>query len=338
MLGLVASVLLTVVLATGAIGASGASGASVEFAFTDPDITESSALVVDPASALFVTTNDSGDDGRIFAVDALTGDTVGVTRWRAITGEAGPQDVEALAPAGPGEVWVADIGDNEARRDTVRVVRVPVGRGDREVEVAAYDLVYPAGPRDAETLLVDPDGRLIVVTKGLLGGEVLRAEEPLDPDRPNALSRIGVALPLATDGAFFPDGRHFVLRGYGSAVIYAYPSLDEVGNFGLPDQQQGEGIAVDDSGAVFLSSEGERSDVLRVRLPRDVRRAMALAEPAPATSTPGSRSTSEPATEPASVRDGGTESPLWRWAIGGLMGVVGLGIVLVLVRSLRPRG
>ena len=77
----------------------------VVFRFQDPAIVEASGLVVQ--DGLFLTTNDSGDTGRVFAVDPDTGRTTGVTTWASE-----PQDVEALAPAGGGEVWVGDIGDN----------------------------------------------------------------------------------------------------------------------------------------------------------------------------------------------------------------------------------
>lgn len=191
----------------------------VALTFTDPAITESSGLVVDASSGLVVTTNDSGDTGRVFAVDPVTGDTVGTTTW-----SDDPVDVEALAPAGPGEVWVADIGDNDAVRPSVYVARVPVGRGDRTVVPRArHELVYPDGPRDAESLLVDPQGRLLVVTKGLLGGQVLRTDGPPDPDGPTPMAVVGVTLPIATDAAFLPDGRHLVVRSYGTAVVHAYP-------------------------------------------------------------------------------------------------------------------
>src|SRR5690349_11218584 len=65
-------------------------------------------------------------------------------------------DVEALAPDGRGKVWVGDIGDNVESRSTVQVTRVPVGPGDTEVSVESFDLSYPDGPHDAETLLCDP--------------------------------------------------------------------------------------------------------------------------------------------------------------------------------------
>jgi len=227
-----------------------------DFAFQDPAIVESSGLVV--RDGLFVTVNDSGDSGRIFTVDS-TGATVGVTSWSPT-----PTDDEALAPAGPGEVWVGDIGDNTASRASITVVRVPFGPGDRTVTPPSYSLVYPDGAHDAETLLAAPDGRLLVVSKELFGGAVYEAPAHLSESEPNELRRVGGAIGFATDGSFFPDGRHYVLRDYGSAAVYSYPGFHRLASFDLPAQRQGEGIAVDPDGWVHVSSEGEHTQVLRV--------------------------------------------------------------------------
>ena len=230
------------------------------FTFTDPDIVESSALV--DLDGLVVTTNDSGDSGRVFVVDPRTGDTVGVTRWASE-----PEDVEALAPAGPGHVWVADIGDNRHARASVQVLRVPVGRGDRTVTPEAFDLVYPDGSFDAEALLAHPvTGRLLVVTKGVFSGTVYAAPARLRADRPNRLVEVGTAPGIVTDATFLPGGGAVVMRTYGSAHLVAYPSWQDLAAWDLPTQDQGEGIAV--SGRrLLLSTEGARSDVLAVDLP-----------------------------------------------------------------------
>lgn len=306
---------------------------SVELRFADPAITESSGLVA--RDGLFVTSNDSGDSGRVFTVDPADGRTVGVTTWSA--DGVGPLDVEAVSPildgaarVGRTAVWVGDIGDNSAARDHVTVVRVPVGRGDRAVTPTPYTLVYPGGARDAETLIAAPDGRLLVVTKGLLGGEVLISPARLDPDRPNRMRSIGVALGFATDGAFFPDGRHVVVRGYGSAAVYTYPGLHEVGRFDLPDQPQGEGIAIDEDGAVFVSTEGVHTRVLRVRLPAAIAEAVAPAPVEPLASEPRDDVPAEP-DRPVSGTDA---PPLWPWALGGFAGLGALGALVVLARRL----
>ncbi|MCM0620781.1 hypothetical protein [Nocardioides bruguierae] len=249
-------------------GAAGDGSGSVVLVWDDPRIIESSGLV--DTGRYLVTTNDSGDSGQVFTVAARgedAGETVGVTTW-----SDDPTDVEALAPAGRGHVWVGDIGDNNAVRDSIQVARVPVGAGDRTVSPTVYDLVYPDGARDAETLLRHPrTGRLFVVSKELLGGSVYAAPATLDPDGPNELTRVGPVLPIATDGSFGLDGRSVVVRGYFSSVVYAWPSLRRVAEVAMPDQQQGEGIAVDRRGRLLVSTEGRGTEVLRVATPVRVR-------------------------------------------------------------------
>jgi hypothetical protein len=301
--------------------------------FDDPAIVEASDLVVD--DGLFVTTNDSGDTGQVFVVDDH-GRTVGLTRW-----SNAPTDVEALAPAGPGAVWVGDIGDNEGRRSSVSIARVPVGRGDREAHPTSYRLTYPDGGTDAETLMRDPvTGRLYIATKNVFGGLLYAVPDHLDASRPNPLKPVGRVLPVATDGAFFPDGKHLVVRDYTSAVVYAWPSLQPVGSFPLPAQRQGEGIAVSTDGVVYLSSEGPRSAVLRVSLPRRIQQVVTGA-PGVSPSSGDSGRTGAPsadASEPGSVADPADSEPAgrdpWPWLLGGLLGVVA---IVVLLRALRPR-
>lgn len=319
-----ASAAVLVVLAGPAVPASASEPHATEVTrFWDPAIVEASALVV--RDGLYLTTNDSGDTGRVFAADA-SGRTVGVTHW-----SDDPVDVEALAPAGPDAVWVGDIGDDLGHRSFVTVTRVPVGRGDRTVRPTSYRLAYPGGARDAETLVRNPvTGRLYVASKDLLGGTLYAVPRHLRPDRVNRLVPVGRVLPLATDGAFFPDGRHLVVRGYVTATVYEWPSLRRVASFALPAQRQGEGIAIGADGEVYLSSEGRRSAVLRMPLPAGVRRALAPASRPPSPSSPSAAPSSSTA---PSTGDPAGSTPLWPWLLGG---VVGLGAVAVLLRSLRP--
>ncbi len=211
---------------------------------------------------LVVTTNDSGDSGRVFVVDPATGGTVGVTSW-----PSAPVDVEAIAPAGPGQVWVGDLGDNRAVRDSVEVFRVPVGRGDVAATPTAYELVYPDGARDAEALVRHPvTGQLFVITKGIFGGTVYAAPVPLRADRPNRLVEVGEAPGIVTDATFLPGGGGVVMRTYTDAYVADFPSWQPVTSWALPAQDQGEGITVGPDG-LLLSSEGARSKVLSVPLP-----------------------------------------------------------------------
>ncbi len=231
------------------------------FAFAGDDVVESSGLVDRGGTVL--TVNDSGDDAVVYGVDAATGRTTTRTTYAdAVT------DVEALAPGAHGTVWSGDIGDNRADRDDVSVYRVRPTGGARPGQ--RYRLAYPDGPRDAETLLVQPrTQRVFVVSKSVFGGTVYAAPRRLRTgDRPNRLTAFARVPGLVTDGAFWPDGRHVVLRTYDSATVYTFPGFQPTGTVRLPAQPQGEGISVGVDGRVLVSSEGLHAEVLRVRLPR----------------------------------------------------------------------
>lgn len=307
------------------------------FRFQDAEIVESSGLVVE--GDLAHTVNDSGDIGRVFTVDTTTGETVGVTFWAD-----GPRDVEALAPGGPGHVWVADIGDNGGSRDSVSVTRVPVGQGDRTVDEETIDLVYPDGARDAESLLVHPvTGRIYIATKGVFGGELHAAPPDLADDAPNVLGLVGPVAGIVTDGAFFNDGEHLIVRSYSDAVVYTFPDLEPVGSFNLPSQVQGEGIAVPSGPLVdfvYLSSEGQRAPVLRVPIPpRIVEQLASAPNPTPTPTEPVSAPVSpvpEPsggATSVEEITPQALDRDAWPRVVSAL---IFLGVLGVLVRALRP--
>ncbi len=282
----------------------------VVFRFQDARIDEASDLVV-LGGGLFATANDSGDTGRVFVVDSH-GDTVGVTQW-----EDHPTDVEALAPAPDGRLWVGDIGDNLATRTHVEVAEISVGRGLRTEHPTPVRLTYPDGPHDAETLLCGPDGRLYIATKGFLGGRLYAAPFPLHD---GVLTELGSVLPMATDGVVLPGGKQVAIRNYESLTVYDFPSMRPVGTQDLPMQKQGEGLGYA-AGRLYLSSEGTHAPVVVVPLrPTGVS----------TSSTNGSGST--PVVKPP-VTTEETHGRWWPWLTGG--GVL-LAMVVVLVRALRP--
>lgn len=309
------------------MGTSGAGAADDRarrvFRLQDASITESSGVV--DLGRRMVTTNDSGDGGRLYVLDD-TGRTAAV---REYAGD--PVDVEALAPAGDDAVWVGDIGDNDAERASVTVTRVPLDGGP----VASYELVHPGGrAADAESLLVDPEGRLVLVTKSFAGGAVLRAPARLYPDAPNRLEEVARTGELAATDAALLSPTRVLVRGYGDAGLYAWPSWELVDRVPLPDQPQGEGISVGPGGRVRVSSEGAGTPVWQL--------------PAAATATPPSPTTPSPTPSPTpSAGDPSADAPSAargrdgtdRLALGTglLMGGVGLAVLTWVVQRSRRR-
>lgn len=295
----------------------------------DERITEASGLAV--VDGYRVTTNDSGDAARIFVLDRQ-GRTVGVTTYAdEVT------DVEALAPAGDGEVWVADVGDNEGVRDSVRLYRVPVAPGIRTVEAPSLELILPVAT-DVETLLADPrTGRLHLVTKRPTGGVVWAV--PADARvgqtrRVRTITTVGV---WATDGAVLPDGRHLVLRDYLGGHVLTYPDFEQVGSFALPPDRQGEAIAAVGPRRVLTLGEGESPLLRETRIPAEL-----VAGESPSASPSASASPSvAPSTGAAEASPGDEAGPWDRLPAAGaaLVGVI-VGLLLgrrVLRDRLRQR-
>lgn len=304
---------------------AGLTAPAVLFAFEDPAITESSGLV--DAGATVYTVNDSGDGPVLYAVDAGSGATTGTTTYSRDP----VVDVEGLAPAPGGEVWVGDIGDNLRRRAAVEVYRVRPGAGT----VARHELVYPDGPRDAETLLAHPrTGRLFVVSKTVFGGTVYAAPRRLRSDRPNRLVAVAQVPGFLTDGAFWPDGRHVLVRGYADAWLLRHPGFGVVARFDLPEQDQGEGLSVGARGRVLVSSEGEDAEVLQVLLPPRVRTALAQREPQPA---PAAQPRPTPAPETARDARAAPAAAVRTALLGaaGVLAALGIGAAALAWRSRR---
>jgi hypothetical protein len=261
---------------------------TVEFTIADPEITESSGLATDADAERYWTVNDSGDAGVAYALDDQ-GESQGTLEFRVE-----PVDVEAVA-FHDGRLYVADIGDNRARRDTVTVYFFDDAEPAAEpVVYKAYDFSYPDGPHDAETLLVDGDGRMFIVTKGGEGG-IYAA--PSSPSRQgvNELERVGDAPAFVTDGTVLADGR-FALRTYVSVEIVDPGSYEVVARAATPAQKQGESITTTFNGkALLIGSEGKRSKVLRIDIPAGVGAAPTSSASPP---TPESSSSDTPSPSP----------------------------------------
>ncbi|WP_214069954.1 hypothetical protein [Mucilaginibacter sp. dw_454] len=117
--------------------------------------------------------NDSGDTSRFFAITP-EGKLITTLYYKGDpTERLGVKDCEDIA-VGPGPdknksyVYVGDIGDNSAVRKYLTVYRVPeqsswTKGGNINVAATPIHLKYPDGPKDAETLMIDPIQKLIYI-------------------------------------------------------------------------------------------------------------------------------------------------------------------------------
>jgi hypothetical protein len=215
--------------------------------------------------------NDSGEpvlvaldsSGRV--IGRLTISGAAVEDWEAV----------AVGPCPSGScIHVADIGDNDAERDRITVYRISEP-SDATGTVKVSDIfhaTYPDGAHDAESLLVAPDGRLHIVTKGDTGPVSLyRFPVDLPSGTTLRLERVGGPRDSAqaaenervTDGAISPDGQWTVLRTTRTLTFYRTADVlagnwKEVGQVDVTSvgEPQGEGVTFASNDAVLLLSEG----------------------------------------------------------------------------------
>lgn len=243
---------------------------------------------------------DGSDRGRV-AIDGAP-----AVDWEDIALGAGPD-------AGVDHLYVGDIGDNRGERQGergIRLIRVPEpdpprgggggpgvdGGGDgtdgsAAVRGVVFDLAYEDGPRDAETLLVDPhSGDVFVVSKQWDGSAagvyrlpaavVLAAEPPVGAHTMNRVADVaGTAGVWVTGGDISPDGHLIALRTYTEVRLWdREPGRDVAETLASPPtcrrrviERQGEaiGFAADGRGFVTIS-EGEHPPVLWHRLPENL--------------------------------------------------------------------
>jgi hypothetical protein len=227
------------------------------------DVPEASGLAVSRRrEGLIWTHNDSGNDPVLFAIDA-TGAVQG--RVRLPISARDWEDISA-APCPAGNcLYIADIGDNEMVRKSVRVFRVPepdpqalqTGRPD------VFTVTYPDGPHNAEASFV-ADGRLFIITRDRTGG-LYRSTSLLGDGGDITLERIAeLGLPAVTDAETSPDQTAVIVRTSDELVMYRAAELVRGGRVAhglrIPidglREPQGEAVALAGDGTIYLASEG----------------------------------------------------------------------------------
>jgi hypothetical protein len=213
--------------------------------------------------------NDSGAP-VIHAVDT-SGKPVG----RVTLSGARVIDWEAIAtgPCPSGScLYVGDIGDNNSKRETITVYRIAEPEKTAgNVTAEAFHATYPDGSHDAETLLVAPDGTLMIVTKGETGPIALyKFPKNLSASSTMRLERIGKSISdkpgdrqRITDGAISTDGKLVVLRTKEALTFYRGPEFmrgefQVAGRFDTTalGEPQGEGVTFGQDGVVYVAGEG----------------------------------------------------------------------------------
>jgi hypothetical protein len=299
---------------------------------------------------------------RAGTVPLVAIDLDGEDRGRYTIDGVDHRDWEAAA-IGPGPdptrsyLYIGDIGDNEADRPFVSIIRVPEPRiapdGNPRVlaDAEVVSFVYPDGAHDAEALLVHPEtGEMLVIVKVLTGdADVFRVpadgfggDAPIEAERVGSVSidlpddldaRSGTQI---TDAVVSPDGRIVLVRTYDS--VRAYDNVDDLTDTlagaacqaPAPDEVQGEAITITADGSAYVTISETSAALADGRLPEGTPPALTgvVIDPAAGAAAP----TTVPA---GSDEDTSGRSPLVLGALGGTLAVLVLLAVVGVARTRR---
>ncbi|MCA1752336.1 MAG: hypothetical protein ABR572_11005 [Cryomorphaceae bacterium] len=192
----------------------------------NPNLTQASGLAVSRrAEGLLWSHNDSGDMNRIFLLGS-DGSNRGIFR---VLG-SGNRDWEDMAigdgpEPGVPYLYIGDFGDNNKVYSEIYIYRFPEpdpATADTSLQwrnvgpegVDQITLKYPDGPRDAESLLLDPlTLDLYIVTKSDFPARIYRLEYPYEHGESYTLELYGtLPVTLVTGGAISADGKKILLK------------------------------------------------------------------------------------------------------------------------------
>lgn len=178
------------------------------------------------------THEDSGNQNYIYLLSKKSAALVATYRivgatdvdWEDIATGPGPVD-------GVTYVYIGDIGDNSAKKTNRRIYRIPEpvynpADSGQIIDVnleATIKIAYPKGPRDAETLMIDPLTKdLFIVSKREAKVQLFQAAYPQPTDGTTDTLELMGTFPFteAVGGDISADGQCILIKTYDTILYW----------------------------------------------------------------------------------------------------------------------
>lgn len=168
-----------------------------------------------------------------------------------------------------GNIYVADIGDNNAQYPDYNIYRFPEpGLGeDRVAEPEKINFEYPDGSHDAEALLADPNTKdIYIITKRDAKSRVYKLSYPQSTTELMQAAFVGeLSFTGAVSAALSPDGKEIIIKTYTQLYYYSKKAEESIAvalekapsTLDYQVEAQGEAVSfgIDNKGFFTLSEQ-----------------------------------------------------------------------------------
>jgi hypothetical protein len=236
------------------------------------EIDEASGIVCSSGkNGVIYVHNDSGGGSYIYVIDSLGNDMGLITLSGVLNRDW--EDI-AIGPDANSEnphIYLADIGDNNGEYPDIKIYRFLEPRevkGNMVLNAATFVLNYPDGSKDAETLLIDPINKelLIISKRGQENGIYKISIADLEKGVKN-LDKVGsLPIPMIVGGDVSRDGKQIILKNYTHVYYWVRLNGETIDvsfkrkPIELPyhPEPQGESIAFHSSGNFYYTLSEKR--------------------------------------------------------------------------------
>lgn len=236
---------------------------------TDINLAEVSGMVASVKNeSHFWVINDSGNHAKLYLINKK-GETIH-SWWIMGVNNTDWEDLAMKHDTQTGKSWIliGDIGDNYAIRKSINILEIeePTFSDPQDTVISLYKnyhFRYEDGPRDAETIMIDPNSsRVYVISKREKNVRIYGAPKQLAENDTMLLS-FSSKLPFynITSGDIAPDGNEILLKNYdaifywnsshGNCMLSALSQEHELIRY--TPEPQGESICWDRNGNGFYT-------------------------------------------------------------------------------------
>lgn len=230
-----------------------------------------------PLKGCYWTHNDSGNKPEVYLLNNK-GALLSTIKLEDVSNRDWEDIAEGIGPVkGKSYVYVGDIGDNAGIRKHIRIYRflepekIP---GEQEtITPDVLTLKFPNGPRDAESLMIDPISKQIyILSKREKEVSLYKTKQLFFKDGDKVVLEKLIKLPYTwiTSGDISKDGHHIVIKTLTTIYYWHRNSNESVEDAmakpakTLPYvvEKQGEGITITPANDGYVTiSEGKNAPI-----------------------------------------------------------------------------